>query len=528
MNKNQRNYYSWVIVFLALFIFSYNANLLAQTPSSWGNLKPGPYSIGFKTIEKYDYSRVFRPKYDYFGNELPGERARPIQVCLWYPAKDDNSSTEMTYAEYVYPYPNDDGFINLLSSLQNREINYLHYISRGNHGYVLDLMSAKMAAVKNAVGLDGPFPLLIYHPDRSRSYCENAVMCEYLASNGFVFAAAHSLGMSSVNFEENPANLEAQIRDKEFAVSCLKDHSYINHNKIGTLGYSQGGMAALIMQMRNTDVEAAASLEGWFVINERIELAMQFPSFNINRMAVPLLQISGQQDEHINFALFDSLIYSDRYSLQLKDFHGTDFTHYSMFSVIASDSVKTLMEPKRRGYEIICRYVLNHFKAKLERDENSIEFLKNSPKDNGFEPELITFNSFARQELPPTSEQFVGIVRQGKITEAVEIYEKFKKTAPNRIIFREATFNALGYQFIQTGRTEAAIEIFKMNADAYPRSANTWDSLAEACMANGDNEFAIKYYRKALETLESDTTTTEDLKELIRNGARQNIERLGG
>jgi len=47
-------------------------------------------------------------------------------------------------------------------------------------------------------------------------------------------------------------------------------------------------------------------------------------------------------------------------------------------------------------------------------------------------------------------------------------------------------------------------------------------------MNNGDNELSIKYYRMALEILASDTTTSEELKEAIRNGAQQNIERLGG
>jgi tetratricopeptide (TPR) repeat protein len=43
-----------------------------------------------------------------------------------------------------------------------------------------------------------------------------------------------------------------------------------------------------------------------------------------------------------------------------------------------------------------------------------------------------------------------------------------------------------------------AIEVFKLNAEAYPESANVYDSLAEAYAAAGNKEAAIENYRKAL------------------------------
>ena len=60
--------------------------LCFATPPAWGDLEPGPHAVGFKTIEQYDHSRSFSPKRDYFGDAIPGETARPIQVCIWYPA----------------------------------------------------------------------------------------------------------------------------------------------------------------------------------------------------------------------------------------------------------------------------------------------------------------------------------------------------------------------------------------------------------------------------------------------------------
>jgi D-alanyl-D-alanine carboxypeptidase len=58
----------------------------------------------------------------------------------------------------------------------------------------------------------------------------------------------------------------------------------------------------------------------------------------------------------------------------------------------------------------------------------------------------------------------------------------------------EASINAMGYDLLENGEIEAAIRVFDLNTETFPQSANTWDSLAEAMMANGDHESAARYY----------------------------------
>ena len=62
----------------------------------------------------------------------------------------------------------------------------------------------------------------------------------------------------------------------------------------------------------------------------------------------------------------------------------------------------------------------------------------------------------------------------------------------------EATINAMGYELLNNGEIDAAIKVFDLNANTFPASANTWDSLAEAGMAKGAYESAIRYYRVSL------------------------------
>ncbi len=58
--------------------------------------------------------------------------------------------------------------------------------------------------------------------------------------------------------------------------------------------------------------------------------------------------------------------------------------------------------------------------------------------------------------------------------------------------------NAYGYELINRNRTAQAVEVFKLNALAYPDDANSFDSLGEAYMRNGDRELAIEAFRKSL------------------------------
>jgi tetratricopeptide (TPR) repeat protein len=66
-------------------------------------------------------------------------------------------------------------------------------------------------------------------------------------------------------------------------------------------------------------------------------------------------------------------------------------------------------------------------------------------------------------------------------------------------IFDENELNGLGYRLLSMERITDAIEILKLNVEAYPESWNAYDSLGEAYMKNGDREEAIKNYRKSLE-----------------------------
>jgi tetratricopeptide (TPR) repeat protein len=86
--------------------------------------------------------------------------------------------------------------------------------------------------------------------------------------------------------------------------------------------------------------------------------------------------------------------------------------------------------------------------------------------------------------------------------------------AENNFLLTENEMNRLGYQLLRLKRIKDAIAVFTQNTVDFPQSSNTWDSLAEGYMIDGDKESAIKYYRKSLELNPDNTNAVQKLKEL--------------
>ncbi|MFC1572162.1 alpha/beta fold hydrolase [Candidatus Eisenbacteria bacterium] len=110
---------------------------------------------------------------------------------------------------------------------------------------------------------------------------------------------------------------------------------------------------------------------------------------------------------------------------------------------------------------------------------------------------------------------FATLAEEG-VAAAVAEFAHSRQTHPDEAPFTEGRLNNEAYQRIQSGRVDEAIELFKLNVQAYPESWNVYDSLAEGYMTRGDTALAITYYEKSLE-LNPDNT-----------GARQRIEELRG
>ncbi|MFH1195007.1 MAG: MBL fold metallo-hydrolase [bacterium] len=78
--------------------------------------------------------------------------------------------------------------------------------------------------------------------------------------------------------------------------------------------------------------------------------------------------------------------------------------------------------------------------------------------------------------------------------------------------FIETDFNNWGYALLAEQKASDAINVFQINTNEFPASANAFDSLGEAYMIAGNKELAIKNYEKSLELNPNNTNAAEQLK----------------
>jgi putative CocE/NonD family hydrolase len=104
------------------------------------------------------------------------------------------------------------------------------------------------------------------------------------------------------------------------------------------------------------------------------------------------------------------------------------------------------------------------------------------------------------------------IVNDG-IDAAVAQYHKLDSKSYN---FTETELNTLGYRLVNAGRVKDAIEIFRLNCTVYPSAFNTWDSMGEACMIDGQMEKAVANYRRSVE-LNPDNVNGRDMLYLLEH-----------
>jgi len=88
--------------------------------------------------------------------------------------------------------------------------------------------------------------------------------------------------------------------------------------------------------------------------------------------------------------------------------------------------------------------------------------------------------------------------KSGILTAMGNNAEADKLTKEALAIATENELNLYAYQLMNQGEVDKAIEMFKLNTQRHPESANTWDSLGEGYFTKGDKKNAIANFKKSL------------------------------
>ncbi len=163
-------------------------------------------------------------------------------------------------------------FLKLLEQRSNRfqndtvykslTTNLVHYLSLNLKISDSEIVHLKTSSYLNAEAVKQSFPLVLYMSSYNGISFENLGLFEFLASHGYIVVCITSVGRYPGNMTTKTADLMEQVNDGYFALHYLKNNPLIDSEKIGTMGYSWGGLAALLLTMGNTDIKTMLSMDG--------------------------------------------------------------------------------------------------------------------------------------------------------------------------------------------------------------------------------------------------------------------------
>src|SRR2546421_4042235 len=240
-----------------------------QTSSSlpWSELSPGPYGVGYKVIYGLDRSRTWRVTRPYDKEFAPDLDGRPVRVSFWYPAVIRPASSPMRISDYIHP----SGPINFAEPnafLEQRDRRVMAEMAPSEA--LTSMLATSMNAYAMAQPAPGRFPLVLYSGGVNSYTLSNGILAELLASHGYIVATVPSLGPSNHQPEQTftPVEVEASVRDLEFAWQLLRDQPNVDNSKLAIFGHSLGGTVAMIFAMRNANVSAVVGLDGTYGFTE--------------------------------------------------------------------------------------------------------------------------------------------------------------------------------------------------------------------------------------------------------------------
>jgi len=499
-----------VLTFLAASIsaFAQSAPLFHFTE------KPGPHGVGLKVVEQYDYSRTYREPTDALGKLYEGERARPLQTLVWYPF-EKGQGKPMTVRDYA--------------SLMATETSFGKPLMVGNANNWMDglkpTLDMPMWAVRDALPLPGHFPVVIYAPSFSSMSWENADLCEYLATHGYVVIASPDMGVARRGMTSDLAGIGAQARDISFLIGYARTLPNTDLSKVAVAGFSWGGISNLFAAARDNRIDALVALDG--SMRYFPGLVKQAGDVHPEQMTIPLLYFAQGEmtlEDQANYlsspsnvgpSVLNAWTHGDLLTIHML---GLTHTEHSSMYQRNEDTWKHYPEQRKgdyeredgiAGYAWIARYTLQFLDAYLKHDEAAMAYLKKTPAENGVPKHFMTVSYRAAKGLPVSFAAFRGEVGKQGFEHAADIY-----AAMPGLKFEDEALSSWSDELLAENHFSEAIALLKLNARVNPESADSYFNLGEAYQKSGQKQLALESYQKALEKDPDNEEIKQKLKDL--------------
>ena len=480
-----------------------------QVPTLWGDLDKGMHSVGFKTIEAHDLSRLSIPELDIMGKMIhPKEEnlGRPVHISIWYPAIETKKE-KVLYEDYITEISKTVDFkpIDQNDKLRALEF-YTDEIKRfDNPAFTLDglrtFSKRRTESVLNAKEAKGKFPIVLFPSYLSPA--NQSILSEYLASHGYIVVGTPQHGAGSNLPEISVTGIEAQASDLAFAMAYVKELPFANH-QVAIMGVGFNATSALALITRYPEINAFVSLDGGVTVENEKRMLQQTSVFDLSLIRTPMMLIYSKHPD-VSMTVIDEYKYSDRYLFQFPTMREFDLTDFGLLQQFYPGLIGKALGDTKLGSEWAYRYVLNFLSFTLKNDLASGQFIKNKPFDNGV-PDNIIKESMKKSISPaPTLEELKRMIADRGLTGLATTYETLRMQDAQPFSTKVMTdlINWLGY--LRDTDFTIRNELLKIWMESHPNSSKGYFLAARIANAQGQKAKAMDYYKEALQTLESDT-----------------------
>lgn len=489
----------------------------AQVSLKMINLNNGPWQVGFKHEKKYDSTRTYRRIGDWNSTTLP----RPIPISIWYPAQPGSTKpAPMNVLSYMQIFKEEEEWEQLPDE---RILDWFSYTNTPDNQLHLQENSK---AYKGLPAAPGKFPVIIYAPSFQASSVENFLLCEYLASHGYVVISSPSRGTETRQMGAGTEkDMETQARDIEFLIGICGRYPFIDPDKLATMGFSFGGLSNVLSQMQHSAIKAIVSLDG--TVRYQYPILQKSAFADIERVNVPFLHLAQKDipaavlaedklDASLNdaFVFYDDLVYSEAYSLKC---HDLTHSYFSTLGVLFQSRDPRQDKNDRdimTSYRWVSIYALQFLDAYLKEEKKALAFINNTPSANGIPAGLISYRHKAAQRKALSFEDFNAMAARVQYTRLPALYDSVLIYHPT-FKPQEWQLNNLGLQLLFNSKnTHNGVRVLELATRLYPGSANLFDSLGEAYMFTSQNDLAIEAFKTSLSLDSGNTNAARRLKQL--------------
>lgn len=335
------------------------ATAARATSPLWGDLQPGPYAVGVRTIRAADDTRPALPA-DQQARAIAGAHGRPMQITVWYPA--ERGGQPLPFEAYVLSEATRVDLSDPTAARRRAALEAFAADMKGRGAtaaQVARLLATPTAAVPEARPAPGRFPLVIYaHVEPAGS----GVTAEYLASQGYVVAVIPWKGTYAYDLDVAASGVETQAQDIAFVKSALAADTRVDAGNIAVVGMSFGAMGAVALAMRDPSIDAVASLDGG-IGSPTVRLLQANPYYAPVRLAVPLAHLYSPDSPGGSLAWLDEIAWTMRWMRPYPGLSHADFTATPVQDVVAG--LAPADNPHQRGFEAVNRDLLDFLDGTL-------------------------------------------------------------------------------------------------------------------------------------------------------------------